>query len=392
MPNYGNRKIIHLDMDAFYAAVEVLDNPGLKGLPVIIGGTGNRGVVSTASYEAREFGVHSAQPITTARRLCPQGIYMPPRISRYKDVSDQIFEIFRRFTPQVEPLSLDEAFLDVTASTRLFGSPEEIAANIKNLVKKEIGLTVSAGTAPNKLIAKIASDMDKPDGLTIVHKDKVEEFLAPLPIGRLWGVGKATRKSLALLGVETFGDLGRLPVQVLEKKFGRNGKHLGLLARGIDDRSVETEREVKSIGAEDTFAHDIVNLDAAKREILRLTIRASRRLRKNGFMCRTITVKVKYNDFKQVTRSFTLGCNTDQVGEIYKTALELLEKTAVGARPVRLLGISLSGLDLEPGEEQPSLFDEPTGVSKGRGLDRAVDRISEKFGSSSIVPAALLEK
>ena len=229
----SKRNIIHLDMDAFYASVEVLDNPQLLGQPVIVGGVGLRGVVSAASYEARKFGVHSAQPIVTARRLCPRGIYLPVRMFRYQEVSRQIFEIFRRYTPLVEPLSLDEAFLDVTASTALFGSPMTMAGEIKHLVREEVGLTVSAGVAPTKMAAKIASDLDKPDGLTIVPEDGVREFLDPLPISRLWGVGRATRNNMKLLGVETIGDLARLPEELLRRKFGTYGRQLWHLARGL---------------------------------------------------------------------------------------------------------------------------------------------------------------
>ena len=291
------KHIIHLDMDAFYASVETLDNPELKGKPVIVGGTRERGVVSAASYEARDFGVHSAQPIATARRLCPHGVFLPVRMARYKAVSDRIFDIFRRFTPLVEPLSLDEAFLDVTGSIQLFGHPEKIAADIRRLVKTEIGLTVSGGVAPTKLVAKIASDMDKPDGLTVVPPDGVRDFLDPLPIKKLWGVGRATQRILSQLGVETFGDLARMSPDLLEKKLGKHGRDLNRLSRGLDDRSVNPEREVKSIGAEDTLFPDITGEPQAKRELLRLAVRVSRRMRRHGFLSRTITLKVKYSDF-----------------------------------------------------------------------------------------------
>jgi DNA polymerase-4 len=247
------KAIIHLDMDAFYAAVEVMDNPDLQGKPVIVGGSKERGVVSSASYEARTFGIHSAQPVATAIKLCPQGIFRPVRMWRYKEISRQIFEIFQRFSPLVEPLSLDEAFVDVTGSTRLFGPPEEIAKKIKQQVVAETGLTASAGVAPTKFIAKIASDIQKPDGLTIVPEGKVKEFLGPLPIEKLWGVGEKTRKTLAHLGVETIGDLGRVPPELLVRKLGKHGLHLSLLAKGVDEREVETERQVKSIGHEETY-------------------------------------------------------------------------------------------------------------------------------------------
>ena len=245
-----DKAIIHLDMDAFYAAVEILDNPDLKGKPVIVGGSKKRGVVSSACYEARRFGIHSAQPVSTAVRLCPHGVFLPVRMWRYKEFSRQIFALFYRFTPLVEPLSLDEAFLDVTGSTRLFGPPEAIARKIKQQVVKKTGLTVSAGVAPSKFVAKIASDMQKPDGLTVVPEGQVKEFLEPLPIEKLWGVGRATRKILSHLGVGTIGSLADLPVELLARKLGKQGIHLYSLARGLDDREVEPERGVKSIGHE----------------------------------------------------------------------------------------------------------------------------------------------
>jgi DNA polymerase-4 len=384
------RYIIHLDMDAFYASVEVLDNPDLRGKPVIVGGIGHRGVVSAASYEAREFGVHSAQPIVTARKLCPHGVYLPVRMRRYKAVSDRIFEVFRRYTPLVEPLSLDEAFLDVTGSLRLFGPAEAIAREIKQLVKKEIGLTVSAGVAPSKLVAKIASDLEKPDGLTVVPADQVESFLARLPISRLWGVGRATRKALGLLGVETIGDMARLGPDLLERKFGEHGRQLALLTRGIDGREVSPHREVKSIGAEETFPKDITSLQQSRKELLWLVTRAARRMRRKGFLTRTITLKVKYSDFRQTTRAETIGNPTDEDRIIFQAIERLLEKTSVGKTPVRLLGVSLSGLGLEGEGVQGSLFDDPEDVEKGRDLDRAADKIVEKYGDKALVPATLL--
>ncbi len=386
------RHILHLDMDAFYASVEVLDNPDLRGRPVIVGGTRQRGVVSAASYEAREFGIHSAQPIATARRLCPHGVYLPVRMSRYKEVSDRIFEIFRRFTPLVEPLSLDEAFLDVTGSIRLFGEPTDIAEKIRRLVREEIGLTVSAGVAPSKLVAKIASDINKPDGLTVVPADGVREFLDPLPIGKLWGVGKATKKALGLLGIETMGDLARVPREVLDKKFGASGRHLADLTRGIDGRGVTPERETKSIGAEQTYSQDIIQLKMARKELLNLAVRVSRRMRRHGFQCRTVTLKVKYNDFKQITRSESVPRPTDEAQTIYRTVSRLLEETAVGRRPARLLGISLSNLTTGEDQKQTSFFDSLDESIKGRDLDRATDKISEKFGNKAILPATLLNK
>jgi DNA polymerase-4 len=337
-----SKAIIHLDMDAFYAAVEVLDNSSLKGKPVIVGGSRKRGVVSSASYEARKFGVHSAMPMTTAIRLCPKGIFLPVRMSRYHEVSERVFEVFCRFTPLVEPLSIDEAFLDVTGSVRLFGPPEEIAKMIKRAVVEEVGITVSAGIAPSKYLAKIASDLGKPDGLIIVREDEVRSFLEPLSIDKLWGVGKVTQKGLGLLGVRTIGDLSRLPLEVLEKNFGKHGNHLHLLSQGIDDRDVEVVREVKSIGHEETFASDLLDMEAARKELLSLATRVSRRLRGEAVVGRTVTLKVKYNDFVQITRSETLPEPIEDGGEIFRRCCGLLEKTEVGKRAARLLGLSVS--------------------------------------------------
>ena len=385
------QKIIHLDMDAFYAAVEVLDNPSLKGKPVIVGGSKRRGVVSSASYEARKCGVHSAQPIVAAMRLCPQGVFLPVRMSRYQEVSEQIFEIFRRFTPLVEPLSIDEAFLDVTGSTRMFGEPEEIARKIKSLVKKEIGLTVSAGVASLKFVAKIASGLNKPDGLTVVLPEKVQEFLDPLPIDMLWGVGKATGKVFATLGVKTIGDLRQIPVDILIAKLGKNGLHLHLLAQGIDEREVEIEDEVKSIGQEETFAEDVIDEEIAKREILSLSTKVGRRLRKEGVRGKTITLKVKYHDFVQITRSLTIPEPTDDGGEIRKVCYLLLRKTEVGKRPIRLLGVSLSQLTSLKAKQLP-LFSQDPRMQKNKRLNKALDTIQEKFGEGAILPGTLLKK
>ena len=384
------RAIIHLDMDAFYAAVEVLDAPELRGKPVIVGGSKERGVVSSASYEARNFGVHSAQPIATAARLCPQGVFLPVRMWRYQEVSQQIFRIFQGFSPLVEPLSLDEAFLDVTGSTRLFGTPEEIARKIKEQVVEETGLTVSAGVAPSKFVAKIASDMQKPDGLTIVPEGKVKEFLEPLPIEKLWGVGKATRKILVHLGVKTIGDLGLLSSKLLVRKLGKQGLHLYLLAKGVDEREVEPEREVKSIGHEDTYPMDISDLAEARKQLLSLATRVAKRLRGYGLVGKTVTLKVKYYDFVQITRSITLGEPTDDSRKIFQTCCDLLGKTEVGRRPVRLFGISLSQLSDSDETKQLALFavEEP---DKRRRLNKALDTISEKFGDEAIVPGTLLE-
>ena len=386
------KAIIHLDMDAFYAAVEVLDNPSLRGKPVIVGGSKKRGVVSSASYESRRFGVHSAQPIATAMRLCPQGIFLPVRMSRYKEVSEQVFEIFCQLTPLVEPLSIDEAFLDVTGSVRLFGPPEEIARMIKRAIVEQMGITVSAGVAPSKFVAKIASDFQKPDGLTVVPEEKVKAFLEPLPIDKLWGVGKVTQEALTLLGVRTIGDLSHLSLEVLESNFGKHGAHLHLLSQGVDDRDVEVSQEVKSIGREETFADDLLDMETVRRELLSLATRVSRRLRRHGIAGKTVTLKVKYHDFVQVTRSETFPEVTDDGGEIFRRCCGLLDRTEVGRRPVRLLGISVSHLCAQGEKRQLSLFQTGVTVPRRKKLHLALDRISEKFGEDGILPGTLFKK
>ena len=386
------KHIIHLDMDAFYPSVEVLDNPDLKGKPVIVGGSKERGVVSSASYEARKFGVHSAQPMATAMRLCSNGIVLPVRMARYKEVSELVFEIFYLFTPLVEPLSIDEAFLDVTGSTRLLGSPIEIAEKIKQMVVVKTGLTISAGVAPSKFVAKIASDMEKPDGLTVVSADKVREFLDPLPIKKMWGVGKVTHEALSRLSIHTFKDLRQVPVGVLEKKFGKHGIHMHQLSMGVDERDVVTLHDVKSIGHEDTYSKDILDLQLAKRELLSLANRVARRMRRKGLEGKTITLKVKYHDFVHITRSVTRHKYTNDSADIYANICSLLEKTAVGKKPVRLLGISLSNLvDIGFGR-QLSLFNHNGSNQKRRELNKTLDSIVEKFGGKGIRPGSLIDK
>ncbi len=387
-----SKAIIHLDMDAFYPSVEVLDNPGLRGKPVIVGGTRERGVVSSASYEARKFGVHSAQPIATAMRLCPEGRFLPVRMSRYKEMSDQVFKIFLLFTPLVEPVSIDEAFLDVTGSIRLFGRPEDIATQIKNMVQKETGLTVSAGVGPSKFVAKIASDINKPDGLTIVPPDQAREFLEPLPISKMWGVGKKTRDKLHRLGIRTIGDLSRFPADVLEKKLGKHGARMHQLAQGIDERDVIPATDAKSIGHEKTFLQDILEMDFARKEILSLANKVARRMRRDGVTGKTITLKAKYSDFTQVTRSITLTEPTGDGLKVYSAACGLLDKTDPGTRPIRLLGVSVSKLSRAGAEEQLSLFHKGEISEKRKELNTALDFLSEKYGENSVRPATLLTK
>ena len=390
MMSYQIKSIIHIDMDAFYPAVEMLDNPGLKGKPVIVGGTSKRGVVSSASYEARKFGVHSAQPISLALKLCPGVIFLPVRMERYREMSKRIFEIFNRFTPLVEPLSIDEAFLDVTGTERLLGDAVSVAKKIKEAVLDETGLTASAGIAPTKFIAKIASDMDKPDGLTVVAYDEITDFLDPLFVSKMWGVGKVTREKLKKYNINTFYDLRTFPVKTLEKLFGKNGPRMHSLAMGIDERKVETDHETKSIGHELTFTKDIMNSEAAEKQLFYLAMKTGKRMRSHALKGRTVILKVKYSDFEQITRSRTLDKTTDDGMAVYHAARELMRKTEVGKEPVRLLGVSVSGLETVTAEVQLDLFRPDEKIKRSEKLNRAIDSLQDRFGSQSIGPGSLV--
>lgn len=400
------KRIIHLDMDAFYASVEVLDNPALKGLPVIVGGLGSRGVVSTASYEARVFGVHSALPIVTARRLCPQGVYIQPRHHRYKEISDRIMSVFHRYTPLVEPLSLDEAFLDVTGSARLFGPAEAIAARIKKEVFEETGLTVTAGVAGLKFLAKIASGLNKPDGLTVVPAGGELDFLWPMPLKDLWGVGRVMQGKLKEMGLVTVGDLARLDRDYLERRFGQSGGQLWDLANGIDEREVEAEYEPKSVGAEETFAVDLATPEEIRSALLTQTLTAVGRMRRKGYQARTVTVKFRDGRFQTRTRARSLPRPSDLRDDIYRQVMAIYEKEADSLGPMRLLGVSLSRLS-RPGEpsevsappEQRSLFEsleEPliqTPVNeKSTRLNQALDQLAGRFGAGAVRPASLVDQ
>jgi DNA polymerase-4 len=311
-------------------------------------------------------------------------------MKRYREISDRIFSIYQRFTPLVEPLSLDEAFLDVTGSNKLYGSAEDIAARIRKLVFQETGLTVSAGVASSKLVAKIASDFKKPDGLTIVPSGHEEEFLAPLPIKRLWGVGKKTQEGLNLLGVKTIGDILKLSSELLEQKFGKHGKILYYKAKGIDERNVDTISERKSVGHEYTFDTDLTERKTIHKELLDLADQVSKRLRRKKLHGKTITLKIKYHDFQQITRSKTIGQETSDSKKIIQEVLKLLEKTAVGKKPVRLLGISVAKLKPADSARQASLFTEIDGSQKRLKVNKAVDAINQKFGATAILPGTLL--
>ena len=372
--------IIHVDMDAFYASVEERDRPELVGQPVIVGGTAEgRGVVAAANYVVRGFGVHSAMPTVTALRLCPHAVLLRPRIDHYAGISRQLHEIFHRFTPLVEPLALDEAFLDVAGSVSLFGSPEKMAEQIKQQIRKEIGLVASVGVAPNKFLAKLASDLEKPDGLVVVHKDEIEEFLGPLPIGRIWGVGRETGKVFDRLGIATIGEVREQSLQELQSRFGKMGEQIWSLARGIDDRPVVPDREAKSISNETTFASDIDDLEVLESWLMELTEQVARRLRRSGLRARTVQLKVRYEDFDTITRSTSTTDSISSTQELWDLARTML-RTRLPARPlcVRLLGMGVANLD-HSGQHQGGLFEE------GRqGLDEVTDKIRERFGSDAV--------
>lgn len=378
--------IIHCDMDAFYASVEQLSNPELRGKPVIIGGNPkSRGVVSTCSYEARKFGIRSAMPLAEAYRLCPHAIFLPPDFSKYKQASKHMHMIFQDYTPLIEPISLDEAFLDVTASLNLFGTAEGIGREIKQRIKQEIGLTVSVGIAHNKFLAKLASDLSKPDGFKVISKDRVLEVLDPLDVRRIWGVGEKTAHRLYSLNLRTIKDVRLLDKTTLHNMFGSLGNQLHLLSRGIDQRPVESGRAVKSVGRETTFAIDIFTYDKLERVIMELSVDVGRTLRRAALQGRTVTLKVKYNDFKTITRSKTLELMTNLDDIIYNAACELLQNTLV--KPVRLIGVSVHNLTDES-DAQLSLFE--IGHENQSKLARAMDLVRDKFGEKSITRARLL--
>ena len=376
--------ILHVDMDAFYASVEERDQPALVGKPVIVGGTPEgRGVVAAANYVAREFGVHSAMPAATAKRLCPHAVFLPSRIAYYAEVSEQIRTIFQQYTPLVEPLSLDEAFLDVTGSEPLFGSAVSIGQSIKQDIRDQLKLVASVGAAPNKFLAKIASDLDKPDGFVIVEPGQEQQFLDPLPVGRLWGVGRVTGRVFEKLGIHTIGRLRQIPVELLRRHFGNSAEHLWNLAHGIDERRVVPEREAKSISHETTFAEDIEDLEVLRAWLLELSEQVGCRMRRHGLKGRTVQLKVRFGDFSTVTRAQTLPEATDVTQEIWQTVAEMLAERMPARRlKVRLLGVGMSGLtDRELA--QLSLFPEAEHERDSR-LDKVTDRIKEKFGPASL--------
>lgn len=386
-----DRWIAHVDMDAFYASIEIRDNPALAGEPVVVGGpAAERGVVAAASYEARRFGIHSAMPMARAARLCPKLVRLSVNMGKYKHVSDQIMVIFDRFSPIIEPLSLDEAFLDLTGTEQIFGPPETAGRRIKQEIREATRLTASVGIAPRKFVAKIASDLRKPDGLVVVGQQEVESFLAPLPIGRLWGVGPKTLERLSRMGVETIGDLTKVPGEELSRRFGIWGERLLDLAQGRDDRGVVPEWEAKSYSHEETFATDRGDPELLAAVMLDQACRVARRLRRAGAAGRVVTVKIRYGDFTTITRQRRLPRPTTLAEEIYEEA-KLLFQGAWDGRPVRLLGVGVA--QAESREEAGLPFQSEERRERRRRLAGTIDRIQEKYGAGKLIraPSLLLD-
>jgi DNA polymerase-4 len=382
------RTILHVDMDAFYASVEERDQPELKGKPLIVGGTGGRGVVAAASYAVRSFGVHSAMPMREALRRCPQAICIRPRMDRYKEVSARIFDIFHEFTPVVEGLSLDEAFLDVTGSERLIGNGEFIAKAIRRRIREDTGLTASVGIGPNKLLAKIASDLNKPDGLCRLGPDNLHAVLDPLPVHRLFGVGQKSLPGVAATGIHTFGDLRRAGDETVWRAFGKHGKAMRSLAAGIDDRPVEPNREEKSISAEETFDLDVHEAAELERQLTHLADRTATRLRAHSLAAGKVTVKIRRRDFTTYTRQRTVEPPTQETSVIAGMAQILLQEWLRNQpnAAVRLLGVGVGRLQTL---RQGDLFGED---HQGSRLDAAIDGIRGRFGSTLLTRASLLPR
>jgi len=379
--------IIHVDMDAFFASVEQRDNPELRGKPVAVGGKPeHRGVVATASYEARSFGVKSAMPTATALRICPGLILVAPNHSRYKDVSENVMEIFRYYSPLVEPVSIDEAFLDVRGCEKLFGPPESIGSAIQERIEKELNLTASVGVGPNKLIAKLASGHKKPRGFTVVPREKVLKFLAPLPIEKMWGTGAKTAQRLKSMGIFTIGQLQKLPLKLLEESFGKYGRDLYYFARGEDSRTVETHTEIKSIGKEVTFATDIIDLEVLQATLRELAESVGRRLRRKNFKCTSVTLKIKYPDWRLITRTTTLPEPTSLTGPIYNVAVSLMNRHC--RPPVRLIGITTGKLV----RQTPLLLFQDESVIREEKITGVLDKLKDRYGENIITMASQLKK
>ena len=395
------RWIMHVDMDAFFASIEQLDHPEYKGHPVIVGGLSSRGVVATCSYEARKFGVHSAMPISRAKKLCPDGIYVYPRMDRYKEVSHQIFSIMKEFTPHIEPLSIDEAFLEVSGMSTMYSGPKALGRAIKDRVFEETGLIISAGLAPNKFLAKLASDLDKPDGLVVIPYGREKEILAPLPIKRIWGVGPRTEKILKTGGFHLMRHIQALPDESsLIPLVGNQARRIWELANGIDDRPVETDRKIQSIGAEETYEEDLTDGSAIELEFRYFANRLSKRLRKRNLLGHTVSIKVRYDDYTTVSRQKRLDTPSDHEHVFFETALilwnKLMQDKTSGLTfmdppgPIRLLGLTVSGLDEEV-PMQDSLFESPKNETENK-LAGVLDSLESKFGETAVMSGALWQR
>jgi DNA polymerase IV len=379
-----SRIILHVDMDAFFASVEQRDNPSLAGKPVIVGAMpGTRGVVSAASYEARRFGVRSAMPVARAHRLAPGGIFVKPRMEAYSRVSRQIMAILSDFTPELEQVSIDEAYLDITGTEKLWGTPDEVARAIKRRVRNETMLTISVGVAPNKFLAKLASDMNKPDGLTIAPFDENEviAWLSPMPVGRLFGVGKITEGLFFEQGIKTVGDVQKLSLDYLVKEFGENGRSLHTLCRGIHTGSVHELEEAKSVSREHTYQTDTADVEILKSTLLSLSRDVARRARREGYSGATVVFIYRGKDFTKHTRRMTLATPTCNTGVIYKTVVGLFTTTSIYGKPVRLIGVGLTGFF---DTVQTSLFETGKDNTALEASEKAIDAVEARFGKNAI--------
>ncbi|MBW3086121.1 DNA polymerase IV [Austwickia sp. TVS 96-490-7B] len=379
--------VLHVDMDAYYASVTLLEHPDLQGIPVIIGG-GGRGVVLSATYEAREFGVTSAMPMARARQLCPQAVVIPPDHGRYAEVSRSVMEVFRAITPLVEPLSLDEAFLDVSGAVRRLGSPMTIGQSIRATVHSRVGITCSVGAASTKFVAKIASGLAKPDGMVVVPPLEAVSFVQQLPVGALWGVGDRTEEVLLGMGLHTVADIAHTPVETLQRALGQMGVSLHEFAWARDPRPVTPVRREKSVGADRTFPVDLDDSEEVRRQLLALAERTAARARSHAVMGRTVSLRVRFADFSTVTRSRTLSVPTDVTREVYATVCRLYDELSPSSARIRLLGVRLEGLVAAEGTPVQGLLDEPE--HGWRDADRAVDQAVARFGSGVVRPASLM--
>ncbi|MBE3138805.1 MAG: DNA polymerase IV [Actinobacteria bacterium] len=386
----SSRKIIHIDMDAFFAQVEQRDHPEYKNKPLIVGGPLNRGVISSASYEARKFGLHAGMPLSRAKRLCPEGIFVPVDMEKYLEESRKIRQIFFQFTPLVEIVGCDEGFLDVTGCEKLFGSDLEIAKKIKGKIYEQTNLTSSAGIGPNKFLAKLASNIGKPNGLTVLENSlEMIEKIRRLPVSYVWGVGRVTCEGLSSMGIKTIGDLSKIPVEILKARFGQSlGNFMNEMSNGIDDREVIPYQEPKSIGREITFSKDIDNLETLKSVLLFLSQKLSLNLHSNKYMGRILTIKIRYSDFKTFTKRITLKNYTSAIFDIYKSSLTLLKEVDLLRKKIRLLGLSVGGLKSSSMLEN-SLFKEEY---KGEKLTDAIEKISDKYGENKLTVAGIKGK